>query len=164
MTAVNFDDIGSMTLENVTRPPLAPLGTYRFQITKIPAWSDIESPNGKWRALEFQCRGIAPTEDVDMDAFQAYGDAKNIMVRKSFMFTKDPEDKAGFDQTMFNLKTFLNEHLGLPVTDPNGDPIPLNLLLNNSVNKQFLGVLRYREDKNNADNKFHDLGKTAPVA
>lgn len=161
---VNFDDIGSMTMENVTRPPLAPLGTYVFAVTKIPAWSDVDSEKGHWRSLTFMCRGVRPTEDVDMDAFQAFGDAKNILVNKSFMFTKDQDDKAGFDQTMFNLKQFLGDAgLDLPLVDPDGNGIPLNLLLNNSVNKQFLGVLKYRENKNNADEKFHDLGKTAPL-
>lgn len=153
----NFDDILDKTMDSVERPPLAPLGEYVFQVTKLPEpMRDLDSPKGSWKVLEFPMQAVRPTESVDPDLFAVYGEAKNIRVRNSFMFDKN--DEAASAQTEFRLKTFLQDHLGLPAS------MTLKEAINASVNKQCIGTLRYRADGNNAEVQYHDLGKTAPLA
>jgi len=157
---MNFDEIASRVADTVERPPLAPIGTYVFVVTKLPTRRDVQDRNGGpgWEAIEYPLIAVRPTDDVDPDLFAAYGEAKNIRVTKNFMFTKDENDKAGFEQTMFNMKEFLVKHLG-------GDGSKTILeLMNDSVNKQCLGVLGYRADTNDKSIQYHSLGRTAPLA
>jgi len=153
----NLDYIMDRAAESVERPPLAPLGDYVFQVTALPETRELTSPKGSWDVLEFPLQGVRPTDDVDPDLFKAYGEARNIRVRKSFLFTKDQSDKAAIEQTTFNLKTFLVDHLG-------GDPsLTIKELINSAVNKQCIGTLRYRAG-DDPTVQYHDLGKTAPLA
>lgn len=152
----NFDEILDKTLENVERPPLAPLGEYVFMVTKVPEIRDLESPKGSWKVVEFQCVGVRPTESVDPDLFRAYGEAKNIRVRNSFMFDKN--DDAAAATTEFRLKTFLQDHLGID------SALSMKEAMNASVNKQFIGTLNYRADANDANVQYHNLAKSAPLA
>lgn len=151
----NFDDILDKTLESVERPPLAPIGEYIFQVTKLPEPRDLDSPKGSWKVVEFPMQAVRPTDSVDPDMMAAYGEAKNIRVRNTFMFDKN--DEAASAQTEFRLKTFLQDHLGIPSN------MSLKEALNASVNKQCIGTLRYRADANSPDIQYHDLGKTAPL-
>jgi hypothetical protein len=154
----NFDDIADKVLETVERPPLAPLGDYVFQVLKLPERREVSSDKGAWDALEFSLRGVRPTEGVDPDLFKAFGDAKNILVRKTFMFTKDQDDKAGFETTQANLRDFLVKHLGLDAS------MSIKEGINASVGKQCIGTLKYRADRDDPSTMFHDLGRTAPLA
>lgn len=153
---LNFDEIMDTVAENVERPPLPPLGEYVFQIIQLPTMNDVESDKGSWKAVEFQVQGVRATESVDPDMLAAYGAPKNIRSRLSFMFDKN--DDAAAKTTEFLMKTFLVEHLGLP---PGGT---LKELLNQSVNKQFIGTVSYRADKSDPNLQYIRVGKTAPVA
>lgn len=152
----NLDYIMDQVADSVERPPLAPLGDYVFVITKLPDQRELTSDKGSWDIVEFPLQAVRPTDDVDPDLFKAYGEAKNIRVRKTFMFPKD--DEAGQAQTAFNLKTFLVDHLGLTGSGS------IKELVNQSVNKQCIGTLKYRADTNDKSVQYHELGKTAPVA
>lgn len=148
----NFSDILSRAAETIERPPLAPKGTYVFVVTGQPKKQERK----EFEVLDFPLRGVAPSDDVDSDDFKEYGGkADNIVVRKSFLF--NTTDQAAFDQTLFNMKNFLVEHLGL---DPS---LSIKELINASVNKKCLGVLDYRADNTNPEIMYHNLGKTAPL-
>lgn len=154
----NFDAIADQVMETVERPPLAPLGDYVFVITALPTRRDVSSDKGSWEALEFPLQAVQPGQDVDPDLVKSYGDLKNIRVRKTFMFTKDEGDKAGFQTTLANLKDFLTKHLGLP------DNMSIKEGINASVGQKCVGELRYRADPNNKETQYHEIGRTAPVA
>ena len=152
----NFDEIANQVMDTVERPPLAPLGDYVFQVTKLPEpVREITSDKGSWDALEFNLRGVRPTEDVDAELFAAFGDAKSIFVRKSFLFTKDEADKAGYGNTLANLKDFLSIHLGIDSS------LSIKEAINASVNKQCIGTLKYRTLPDGT--QIHDIGRTAPL-
>lgn len=151
----NFADILTKAAETTERPPLAPKGTYQFVVTALPKKVDRKSANGNFEVLDFPMRGVAPTDDVDMDELKAYGEPKNIVVRKSFLFNTD--DEAAFAQTEFNMKEFLTKHLGLD------ESLSYKELMNAAVNKKCLGILDYRPDASNPEVLYHDLKKTAPI-
>lgn len=154
--AINFDEIMDTVAESVERPPLAPLGDYVFNIPQIPVRGAVDSEKGSWDTIEFQVVGVRPTDTVDPDLFKAYGDAKNIRTRLSFMFDKN--DDAAAKGTEFRLKTFLVDHLGLD------SKLTLKELLNASVNHQFIGSVNYRADRNDPNTQYHNITKTAPLA
>lgn len=154
----SFADIGSKKQEDIVRPPLAPPGGWLFRITKPHETRQVKSTSGdgrEWEAVEFQCRGIAPTADVDADAAREYGDPGKIMQRVSFMFDKN--DEVAFQQTENQLKRFLVEHV--QCWQPG---MTLAEAMAAAVNGEFIGEIRWAQDKKDPDIWHANIGKTAP--
>lgn len=154
--AGHFSEILDKSSEDVKRPPNAPVGTYIFQVAKVPEIGEIKSPKGEWDTITFQLQAIGVTEDVDQGELAAYGDVKNIRLRKQFMFTRDPGDSAGFQRTEFQLKEFLETHLGLGSGN-------MKELMNAAVGKKCLGAVAPRQDPNDPNIWYDDLKRTAPL-
>lgn len=154
--ALNFADIAGQKLEEIERPPLAPVGTYKWRITKLPETVERESDKGHWDVVNFAVTIVEPTEDVDPDQLEAFGPVNKVSDRLSFMFDKN--DDNAFNQTKFQLRRFLEEHV--QCAEPSNS---LAEAINNSVNGEFLAVFSHREDKRNPGTYFGNIGKTAPV-
>lgn len=152
--SLNFRDIAKKKLEEVERPPLPPVGTYLWLVTKLPV---IEtSADEKWDYVIFPVKIVAPTEDVDSDAINAYGDITKYQTTHRFIFDKN--DPAKFAQTEFNLRRFLEEHL--KCADPS---MSMTEAMNAAVNNQFLAPIVWRADKNDAELMHANIGRTAPT-
>lgn len=154
----SFAEIGSKKQEDIVRPPLAPPGSYLFRITKPHDVRDVKESGGQgreWEAVEFQCRGVAPTADVDADAIREFGDVGKIMNRVSFMFDKN--DQVAFQQTENNLKRFLADHVRCWK-----EGMSLSEALAAAVNSEFIGEIRWVQDKKDPDIWHANIGKTAP--
>lgn len=151
----SFNEVLSKSAESIERPPLPPKGTYVLAVAGQPK---PPRESKQWEVLDIQLRGVRPdanAADVDMDALKAYGDPKNILVRKSFLF--DTTDNAAFANTEFQLREFLVKHLGLDAS------LSIKELLALSVNKQCIGVIDFRPDDNDPERIYVDLKRTAPV-
>lgn len=153
--ALNFNDVLSKNLSDVERPPLMPVGTYRWVIYKIPSMDTMESANGTWDTVDIPLKCIAPTDDVDPEALQAYGgEIKGAVQTLRFMFDKADQHK--FDETLFRLKRFLNDHVGV-------DGGNIKEALNATVNKQVLATIKWQPDRNDPELFHANIGKTAPI-
>lgn len=153
---MNFREIADKKLEDIERPALPPAGTYLWKVMKNEI-RDVTSDKGSWEVVEFSVKAQAPTEDVDSDALAAYGNVANILNRVSFMFDKN--DKAAFEQTQYQLKRFLVEHLKCASED-----MSLSQGLAQSTNHQFLGTVVWKADKNDTELFHANIGKTAPAS
>lgn len=154
--AMDFNKALDTKASEIERPPLPPIGHYVFQVTKVPVQRESEP----WQFVEFNCRGVAVFEDaddVDADELEAFGKVTSIFTRKSFVF--NTEDDAAFAQTLHQLKTFCLDHLKIE----GGDKMTVKELLNASVNKQFVGQLNHRPNKNDPEQSFAEIGRTAPL-
>lgn len=154
----NFADIGSKKQEDIVRPPLPPPGGWLFRITKPHDVRDVKSTKGdgrEWEAVEFQCKGVAPTADVDSDAAREYGDAGKILQRVSFMFEKG--DAVSFQNTENQLKRFLTDHVKCWQ-----DGMSLSEAMAAAVNQEFIGEIKWVQDKNDSDLWHANIAKTAP--
>ncbi len=153
---MDFNKILDVKMDAVERPPLPPIGHYVFQVKKVPEINQKEG--AQWSSINFQCAAIEVYEDaddVDADDLKKFGGAKNVFSRYSFMF--DSEDETQQARSKFALKTFLEDHLGI---DP---ALTLKAALNAAVNKRFVGKLRHRADKQNAENIYAEIEKTAKL-
>lgn len=150
--ALNFADVASKPLAEIERPPLPPVGTYRFVITKLP--EQTTSGDGKWDVLRFSVRALEAMDDVDMEDYK--GEVTNILQNVSFMFNK--EDEVEFDKSLDRLKTFLIKHVKCA-----DEADALNVAINNSVNQQFLASIIWKQDKNDNEVFHANIGKTAPL-
>lgn len=150
--ALNFADVAAKKIDDVERPPLPPVGTYRFSITKLP--ETTESQDGSWEILTFSVRAVEALDDVDMSDYK--GEVTNILQNVRFMFNKN--DEMEFEKTLYRLKQFLEQHVQCA---SDGDTIAQ--ALNASVNGQFLGTIAWRQDKNDAENFFANISRTAPL-
>lgn len=160
--AFDFSKIASKKVEEVERPPLPPTGTYEWAITKIPSQDEY---GDDWFTVNFSCKAVRATEDVDPDALAQYLTDKNsgrqrdigtIELRKSFVFDKNDSTKA--QSTEADLVEFLSEHVKCVepgMTTKEG--------LNNSVHGHFLGAVKWKARKDNAERFDANIAKTAPV-
>lgn len=154
--ALNFKDALNTKVGDIERPPLPPIGTYVFQITKVPVIREQSGgDNQTWDVVDFNCIAVEAV-NVDDAELQEFGSLKNITQRVSFMFDKG--DQTAFDTTMSRLRTFLEKHV--KVAD---ESMSLSEALNASVNGRFLGEVGWRPDKRNPEVMFANIGKTAPV-
>ena len=149
----NFIDIGNRKLEEIERPKNPPVGNYLWFVSKVPESSTL--PGDEWDVVDFICRAKAPV-DVDSDALSDWGgDITKVSIRHRFMF--DKKDPVRFEQTLFRLKTFLNDHLKVSAD------LGMSEALNASVNAQFIGEITWQKDKREEGLYHTNMGKTAPV-
>lgn len=151
---INFNDVLAKGADDIERPALPPVGTYQFRITKVP--EQTTSASEEWDMLNFNVVAVAPMDNVDMADFP--GEVTNIRLRKTFMFNKN--DEVAFNGTMFNLKTFLTSHVKCWE-----DGMSLGEALNASSGQEFLGDVKWREDKRDGmEGEYQaEIGRTAPL-
>lgn len=149
--SLNFADVTGKAMDEIERPALPPVGTYRWRITKPPE-QDTVGADDAWDVVNFSVQGIEAMDNVDMDDYK--GDVTGIIQRLSFMFDKN--DEAKFEQTLFRLRTFLQKHLG--IEEPS-----LAEALNATVGCEFLGDIAWKQDKMDEELFHANLTKTAPL-
>lgn len=149
----NFADIASKKLAEVERPPLPPVGTYRWRVTKLPEQTKV-GQDDMYEVVTFHVQAQEALDNVDMADYK--GEVNGIFNRVQFMF--DTTDEAKFDQTMFRLRTFLERHL--KVAD---ESMSINEGLNASAGAECLGDIAWRQDKNDNEMFYAEIRKTAPV-
>lgn len=153
--SVNFNEILNTPVEDVKKPPLPPLGSYLMGVIKNEVREITSKKDGtEYDVVEFTLRGIAPQEDVDTTELQAYGEPKNIILRRSFMFNRSDETAA--KTTLYNLKRFITEHLN--VEWPEGKP--LKAVLPQTTNAQCIATVAYRPDPQDPENQFAEIKST----
>lgn len=152
---MNFDDALNVTVGEVERPPLLPVGVYRWKVQKFERNSVGE--NDMYDVLNFNviCTGA---EAVDEDELADYpGQVNGTPNRVGFMF--DTTDEVKFQQTLFRLQGFIKDHLGIAESEGR----PMKEALSMSIGHEFLGTIGHRPDKNDPENKFAEIRKTAAV-
>jgi len=151
---VSFADIATKKVEDVEAPPLPPVGTYRFRITKLPESS--KSQDEKWEFFRIPVRVLEPMDNVDLDDYK--GDPANIVMSHSFVF--NCEDAVEFDKTLYRLTQFFEKHVRC--VEPG---MSVSQMLNASVNGEFLGDVKWRQDKRDESGETFqaEIARTAPV-
>ena len=150
--SLNFADIASKKMEEAERPPLPPVGTYRFSVTKMP--EATTTADGKWDILTFNARAVEALDDVEMDDYK--GEISGIIQQVKFMFNK--EDEVEFQKSEYRARQFLEKHLKCAGPDDT-----FGQAMNASVNAQFLGTIVWKQDKNDAELFHANIGRTAPL-
>ena len=148
----NFADIATKKVAEIERPPLPPVGTYRWSITKLPVATT--SNDGKWDILTVPVRALEALDDVEMDGYS--GEVTNITNQLKFMFNK--EDEVEFEKSEYRMRTFFEKHVKCA---EDGDSV--GQMLNNSVNQQFLGGIVWQQDKQDPELFYANVGRTAPI-
>lgn len=151
---VDFASIASKKIEEVERPPLPPVGDYRFRVTKLP--TSTKSGDEAWEFLRFVCKVVEPLDNVDTTDYP--GDLSNAVLSKSFVFNSN--DEAAFEQTLFNLRQFCEKHLMVAIPG-----MTIAEMINATVNAEFIGSVRWQQDKRDESGETMnaEIGRTAPV-
>lgn len=150
--AMNFADIANKPIQEIEKPPLPPVGTYRFSITKLPEVT--ESKDGKWEILNISCRAVEALEDVDMDDYK--GEVTSITQSVRFMFNK--EDDAEFEKSLYRARQFFEKHVACC-----GEGDTIAQAINASVNGQFLGTIAWRQDKEDPELFHANISRTTSL-
>lgn len=155
MSGFNFNDIATQKLEEVKKVPLAPVGTYRWMITKLPTIRDFKGNDGtEYQAVDFPVQVVAPLEDVDVTEYP--GDVTDIRQTLSFMFNKN--DEVAFIQAQNQVKRFLVDTLQCV-----GEDASLKEGFNAAVKKQFLAPINHNVDKRDESIIRANIGRAMPL-
>ena len=150
--AINFADVASKPIADVERPPLPPVGTYRWRITKLPEMTT--SQNGEWDIVTVNVQAVEALDDVEVEDYN--GDIANIRQQVRFMFNKN--DEAEFEKSLYRFRTFLEKHVQCA-----DDQMTVAQAMNAAVNGEFLGGIVWRQDKQDPEVMHANIGRTAPV-
>lgn len=150
---MNFADIATKKVEDVERPALPPVGTYRWRVTKLPEQSKV-GKDDQYDVVTFYVQAQEALDNVDLEDYK--GEVNGILNRVQFMF--DTLDEAKFEQTLFRLRTFTERHL--KCAEPG---MSINEALNAAIGQECLGDIKWRQDKNDPDTMYAEIGRTAPV-
>ena len=150
--AINFADVAAKPIADVERPPLPPVGTYRWRIGKLP--EQTTSGNGEWDIVNFSVQAVEALDDVEVSEYP--GDIANIRQSVRFMFNK--LDEAEFEKSLFRLRTFLEKHVKCAEADHT-----IGQALNASVNGEFCGAIAWKQDKDDPEIFYANISRTAPV-
>lgn len=151
MAGLNFADIANKKIEEIERPALAPTGTYRFSITKLPEITT--TADERWDILTINCRAVEALDNVDVESYK--GEVTGILMQHKFMFNK--EDEAEFEKSEWRMRQFFEKHVGCAEAGAT-----IMQMLNASVNGQFLGDVVWKQDKNDPELFHANIGRTAP--
>lgn len=154
--AMNFADALDTKVEEIERPPLLPMGTYVWMVTKHPEIDTIA--DGRFDVCDYTLKCIRAMDDVDKVDLAKFGSLENVTRRFRFMFNK--EDDAAFKKTEFYHKQFLVDHLGIKAKKG----ATTKALMAEATNNQCLGVVSWRPDKNNPEIQYDEIKRTAPVS
>lgn len=150
--SLNFADVANKKMSDIERPELPPVGHYRWKIVKLPEIST--SPDGRWDILRIPVRAV---EAVDVDDIGSYkGDVLKIMQSVSFMFDKN--DEIEFTKSLNRVRTFFERHVKCCGPDDE-----IKVAINNSVGQEFLGQIAWKPDKNDPEQMFANITKTAAL-
>lgn len=149
---ISFADVASKPMAEVERPPLPPVGTYRWRITKLPEMTTSQS--GEWDIVTVQAQCLEALDDVETSDYP--GDIRNIRQSLRFMFNKS--DEAEFEKSLYRFRTFLEKHVQCA---SEGDTIAQ--AMNAAVNGEFNGTIAWKQDKEDHEIFYANIGRTAPV-
>jgi hypothetical protein len=152
---MNFDEVLKTKTSEIERPPLIPIGTYRFAVAK---YSQGEA-GGNWDTINFQLQLIEPAgDDVDMEALQKFGNLKSAQLRHSFMFERGGEE-GDIARTLFNLKRFLADTLKIE----NMENMAIKEACAQAQGRQGIVQVGMKVDKNDSEVWHNNIKKTAPL-
>lgn len=153
-----FTDILDTKADEISRPKNLPIGHYVMQLVKLPEVEEIA--DGRFEKITFQMRVVSPEESVDPDEIEEFGKVEGQPIRKTFLLNTDPEEKAAFERTMFQLKQTLG-HFNIGFED--GGDMTIKEAFEAAINAQLIGEVTHRPDKNDPEVIFVEVGKTAPI-
>lgn len=155
---MDFTTALTQTAEDVSRPPAMPAGYYIFSIAGVAEQEEFESTKtgDTYKRLRFPMSCVSP-HDVDEDELAAFGNVTNQRQFKTFLFNMNPDESAGLERTIFNLKRFLVDHCQLDGSKT------LEELINDCVGAQCLAEITHRADPNDPEVVYAEIGKTAMV-
>ena len=155
--ALNFQDALNTKAEDIDRPPLMPIGTYRWMVTKHPTLDTIA--DGRFDVVDFMMKSLSALDDVDADDLAEFtskaGELTNQARRLRFLFNK--EDEGAFNKTMYYLKTFIGEHLKVDTAG-----MAMKEMLAATPNMTCSAAIKWRPDRDNPEIQYDEIGKTAP--
>ena len=140
-------DLLNRKKEDIKRPPNAPIGHYRFKISRPPVQQEVKG--GLWTLLTFFCTALAAQEDVDERQMEEFGrPVETVRSAVKFMFNNDGSDDATVDNenTSWYVQEFL-DRLGLDA----GPEETQAEQIARCEGCEFIGQLTHQQDKNNPD-------------
>lgn len=151
-----FSESLDRAAESIKRPDPLPIGHYVMQIIKHPELRSTR--NGDYDVVTVPTVVVAPTDDVDSDDVQSYGNVVGAPVRVEFMFPTADEEKAKYEGALNRFKQFAI-NCGVIIEDDT----TVKQILASLVNTQFIGQVEHQPDKTDPSVIYVRLGRTAAV-
>lgn len=153
--ALDLTQVLDKKIEDIERPPLVPACTY--DVARVDKQPVLREVNDDWEALDFLMAPVSADMDtISQEELDEFGDITKARVRHTFMFDKN--DNAAFERTLFNVRRFLEDHLGIA----DGDTT-LKEALNAAVGATCGMTIEHRQDKQNPELYHANVKATFPI-
>jgi len=155
---MDFSEALNVKVDEIERPPLAPVGHYVFQISKPVAFGEVG--NGRFDTVDFALKASEARDDVDPDDLAAAGGINAVNLTHRFLINKgeDEDSEAQRKRTLYNIRNFLVRTLGL---EEEGKT--LKELLDEAHGQLLIAEVAHRADPKDAEIMYPEIKRTAPV-
>ena len=159
MSEFNFEESLDIVVEEVEKPPLPPTGNYMFKVNKLSF--DVVGTNPEFDVINFILQAVQPIAGVDQEKLDEVGGPSGINMRHSFMFPRgdDEETVAKRKKTLYYLKVFLTEHLGVET-----EGMKMREACDSAMHAQCMADIVYKPDKDDPQIIHANIGRTAPLS
>lgn len=154
----SFASALSREAETIRRPPPPPLGHYIMTVSKVPGAAEpINTLKFQGSKLTIPLQIVSPSDDVDADELEAFGNPASFALRLDFMFNEAPGEEMKFESTLNRLKEFCNS---AGVDTNTGTPGEWLMTLPGC---QFLGELKHRVNPNDVSEIYPEVGRVTAI-
>lgn len=153
---MDFTTALTQTADEIKRPAAMPTGHYNWQVSGPHEQEEFESRNtgDTFIRIRIPMTCIGPV-DVDEDELAEFGNVNGQKLFKSFLFNTNPDKKNEMERSLYNLKRFLVDHLGMD------ESASIEELLANMQGESCIGEVTHRPDQNDPEVVYAELGRTA---
>jgi hypothetical protein len=159
----NFAEMASLKDEDLPEVKKLPMGTYEWEIDRLPETKPSKSGNGE--NITFRVKCIAPVDpfDGDDDDLETFGSVKGLVRIHRFYFPtsagEDGDGRLANNQARAaqDINTFLKVHCGVE-----GDSMQERMA--NCLRHHFIGSIRHVPDGRDPKKSQEEFGSTAPVS
>lgn len=154
----SFSDALNRSAETIKRPPPPPVGHYIMAVSKVPGAAEpVNTQRFTGSKLTIPVQIISPSDDVDTDALEAFGNPAGFNLRLDFMFNEAPGEELKFESTLNRVKEFCAT-AGLDVSTGT-----LGEWLVALPGCQFMGELKHRVNPNDIEEVYPEIGRVTAL-
>ena len=156
---MDFNSVLETKAGEVEKPPLLPKGPYTWSISSFK--QEERGADNQYTVIDIECKCVEAQDTVDQMSLEEYGSVSGVTRRVSFLFNNgdDEESVTSNKKTLYRCTQFLGVHCQIPDWEDKS----VKELLAEATGAQFIGVVDWRQDKNDKEMFYDEIRKTMPI-
>ena len=156
------DDVLNKRADEIERPKNPPAGPYFVKVTGPVRKNEIKAKasDDTWTAYDFPCQITGPTDVIDSDVLEDFGDVSQVRLNHRIMITDDTSRERDQQSGFFRLQNFIRV---LEIGFERGE-MTLGEALEQTKGGTFVGTLAFDPNPNDPDMPYMSFSKAIAVS